>query len=56
MMIYREEYLLKRRNKGITAQKIASAIGVSQSLISLYETGKSGMKKVKQYRDYIDSH
>jgi transcriptional regulator with XRE-family HTH domain len=55
MFKLREEYLLKRRKKRITATEIAKAIGVSQSLISRYETGNCGMKKVKEYREYIDN-
>ncbi|MED0717436.1 helix-turn-helix transcriptional regulator [Aeribacillus composti] len=52
----RDEYLLKRRKKKITMQELAEYIGCSQSLISRYEHGNSGMKpeKIQKYREYID--
>ncbi|MFC0235655.1 helix-turn-helix domain-containing protein [Fictibacillus phosphorivorans] len=57
-MNLREEYLLKRRRKGITMNKLAAYVGCSQSLISRYETHNCGMSKTKleRYREFIDQY
>lgn len=47
-------YLLKRRKLGITHQELSQALGVSQSMISRYETGKRNFTLIKEYMDYID--
>jgi len=51
-----DEYLIKRRKKGITHTELAEHIDCSQSLISLYERGKTKMDvhKVIKYQEYID--
>ena len=57
-MLEREEYILKRRAKGITLSEIAKAIKCSQSLLSQYERGKANMsmQKFKKYKEYIDNY
>ncbi len=54
---FREEYLVKRRRKKIKHTDIASHIGCSQSLISHFELGTSGMSedKIIKYINYIDN-
>ena len=56
-MILKEEYLILRRRKGIDQTELAQHLKCSQSLISRYEKGNSGMsqKKIELYRQYIDS-
>jgi transcriptional regulator with XRE-family HTH domain len=51
----REFYLLKRRKLNISMIEIAQALGVSQSMISLFETGKRNFTLVNEYMNYIDS-
>lgn len=52
-----DEYLIKRRKKKISQSEIAKVIGVTQSMISRFETGDCSMSdsKIKRYREYIDS-
>ncbi|MBE2905528.1 helix-turn-helix domain-containing protein [Anoxybacillus flavithermus] len=52
----RDEYLIKRRKKGISQKELAQVLNCSQSLLSRYERGECGMKKekVEKYREYID--
>ncbi|WP_339171214.1 helix-turn-helix transcriptional regulator [Anoxybacillus sp. FSL W8-1294] len=52
----RDEYLLRRRKKGISQKELAEYLNCSQSLLSRYERGECGMKKekVELYRRYID--
>lgn len=56
MITKKDEYLLKRRKKRINQSEIAKQLGVSQSHISRYEKGVSGMSEqnIKLYREYID--
>ncbi|MED4374312.1 helix-turn-helix transcriptional regulator [Schinkia azotoformans] len=56
-MDIRDEYLIKRRKKKISQSEIAKIIGVTQSMISRFETGDCSMsdKKINRYREYIDS-
>lgn len=56
-MILKDEYLILRRRKGIDQTELAQYLKCSQSLISRYEKGNSGMsqKKIELYRQYIDS-
>jgi len=55
-MLEREQYMLKRRAKGITQTEIANLIKCSQSLISQYERGtaKMSLDKLRKYKEYID--
>lgn len=57
MITEKEEYLLIRRRKGISQEKLAKHLKCSQSLISRYEKGTSGMSdtKIKKYREYISN-
>ncbi|MEC1720605.1 helix-turn-helix domain-containing protein [Schinkia azotoformans] len=57
-MDIRDEYLIKRRKKKISQSEIAKVTGVTQSMISRFETGDCSMsnEKIKRYRDYIDSN
>lgn len=52
----RDEYLIKRRKKGISQKELAQVLNCSQSLLSRYERGECGMKKekIQKYREYID--
>ena len=52
----RDEYLLKRRKKGISQKELSEYLQCSQSLLSRYERGECGMKKekIEKYREYID--
>ncbi|WP_038112164.1 helix-turn-helix domain-containing protein [Tuberibacillus calidus] len=51
-------YLLKRKKKKITAKQISKALGISQSLISMYENDVANMSKEKiaAYEHYIDAY
>ncbi|MGG3892505.1 helix-turn-helix domain-containing protein [Geobacillus stearothermophilus] len=51
----RDEYLLKRRKKGISQKELAQVLNCSQSLLSRYERGECGMskEKIQKYREYI---
>ena len=52
----RDEYLLKRRKKGISQKELSQVLNCSQSLLSRYERGECGMskEKIQKYREYID--
>lgn len=56
MMTEKEYYFLLRRKKKISQKEISQEIGVTQSLISRYETGDCEMseQKIERYRSYID--
>lgn len=56
-MNIKEEYFLLRRKKGIGQLELSKHLQCSQSLISRYEKGTSGMSKEKiiKYREYIDN-
>ncbi|MBO0997400.1 helix-turn-helix domain-containing protein [Bacillus sp. SD075] len=56
-MNLKEEYLILRRRKAIDQATLAKHLNCSQSLISRYEKGNSGMsqEKIKLYRQYIDN-
>lgn len=54
-MEQREIYLIKRRRLKISMTEIAEALGVSQSMISRYETGDRNFSLANQYMEYIDS-
>lgn len=57
-MNIKDEYLIKRRNKKIDQKELAKHLNCSQSLISRYEKGTSGMskEKINKYREYIDNN
>ena len=50
--------MLKRKERKITHKEIAQAIGVTQSAISQYETGRISLKPhLRQaYEEYIETH
>lgn len=52
----RDEYLLKRRKKGISQKELSQVLQCSQSLLSRYERAECGMskEKIQKYREYID--
>lgn len=54
-MSIREVYLLKRRKLRIPMTEIAQALGVSQSMISRYETGERNFSLEKEYMEYINN-
>jgi len=56
-MNIKDEYLIKRRKKNIDQTELAEYLNCSQSLISRYEKGSSGMskEKIEKYREYIDN-
>jgi transcriptional regulator with XRE-family HTH domain len=51
-------YLLKRKKKKITAKQISQALGISQSLISMYENDVANMsrEKIAAYERFIDAY
>lgn len=53
----RHLYMLMRKEKGVTHKEVAEMIGVSQSAISQYETGRIMLKRDKRlaYEEYIDN-
>lgn len=53
----KEEYLLKRRRKGITHNELAKVLGCSQSTISRFERDLRDIseEKIKKYETYIDT-
>lgn len=53
----KEEYLLKRRRKGIKQSELATELNCSQSLISRYEKNECTMSedKIERYKQYIDT-
>lgn len=53
----RHIYMLTRKEKRISHAEIAAKIGISQSAISQYETGKINLKLDTQraYEQYIES-
>lgn len=53
----RQYYLLMRRDKKIRHAEIVKAIGISQSAISQYETGKIRLKHEVRtaYEQYIEN-
>lgn len=54
----REEYVIKRKRKGIRLRQIANYIGCSEALLCKYEKGhidlKDSTKKLYEY--FIDSY
>jgi transcriptional regulator with XRE-family HTH domain len=54
----RHIFMLKRKERKITHKEIANAIGVTQSAISQYETGRIILKPhLRQaYEEYIQTH
>jgi len=58
MITKKEEYLILRRRKKIGQEYLAQQLKCSQSLISRYEKGTSGMsqKKIDLYRKIIDEY
>ncbi|MGM7635496.1 helix-turn-helix domain-containing protein [Bacillus sp. Hm123] len=56
-MTEKEEYLLKRRRKNIRLVQLASVLGCSHALISMYENNKSNMsqERINKYKNYIDN-
>jgi transcriptional regulator with XRE-family HTH domain len=54
----RELYMLMRREKKIIHKDISKAIGISQSAISQYETGKINLKHETRtaYEQYIENN
>lgn len=51
-------YMLMRKEKRIRHNELASHLGISQSAISQYETGKINLKPVtlKAYEQYIENY
>lgn len=51
-------YLIKRRKKKISQSEIAKVVGVTQSMISRFETGDCEMseQKINRYREFIDNY
>jgi predicted transcriptional regulator len=54
----RHLYMIMRKEKGIRHTEIAKVIGVSQSAISQYETGKIQLKHETRsaYEEYINNN
>ncbi|ERM91926.1 hypothetical protein O163_08235 [Caldanaerobacter subterraneus subsp. yonseiensis KB-1] len=54
----REEYILKRKRKGIRLKQIANYIGCSEALLCKYEKGHLELKdKIKKmYENFIDEY
>lgn len=52
----REEYIIKRKRKGIRLKEIAKKLGCSEALICKYEKGHLDLKTdvLKAYQNYID--
>ncbi|WP_307397812.1 helix-turn-helix domain-containing protein [Bacillus horti] len=53
----REIYTIKRKRKKIRLTQIAKVIGCSQSLLSRFEMGETGLHpdKLEKYQTYIDN-
>jgi transcriptional regulator with XRE-family HTH domain len=54
----REEYVIKRKRKGIRLRQIANYIGCSEALLCKYEKGHLDLKEhVKEmYEKFIDTY
>lgn len=52
----REEYIIKRKRKGIRLKEIANKLNCSEALICKYEKGHLELKAdmLKAYQQYID--
>jgi transcriptional regulator with XRE-family HTH domain len=48
-------YRAIRKKKGIKLKLLAELLGISISSISLYESGKIGLKKADEYKRIIDN-